>query len=223
MKYKIVLTFSLVLMTSLFLSAQTPPDDYKKAEFFVGYSKGAVDGDTRRFLTTTDDRPDSGSQTFHGFEVSGTYNVSRYIGIKGDFSGHYESGNFSFPDGDLLPMPRPTVAGSARNSLYNVLAGVQFKDNASTSRFKPFAHVLVGIGQARTDINASCSPAINCSNIVVPQSDRERGFAGAFGGGLDIRLNERFDLRAGQLDYNPVILDSGTLHNFRLGIGIVIK
>ena len=197
--------------------------DEKKVEFFVGYSRNGIDGDTDRFFATDNNFRDPGSQVFHGFEVAAVVNVSRYIGIKGDFSGNYEQGSFSFPVGNLTPTPRPTFAGKAKNSLYNVLAGVQIKDNQNTGTLKPFAHALFGVGQAQTDINATCTPQVNCVGLDLPRSDRERGFAGAFGGGLDVRLNDHFDLRVVQFDYNPVNLKSGTLHNFRIGVGIVIK
>ena len=220
--YKLLIALSLTIIPSVFIVAQTT-EDYNKVEVFAGYSRGGIDGDSRRFFTTDNNFRDVGSQGFHGFEVSGVYNVSRRVGIKGDFSGHYEGGDFSFPVGNLTPTPRPTFAGNAKNSLYNVLVGVQFKNNANDKKFKPFGHILAGVGQARTEINATCSPAVNCVGVEVPRSDRERGFAGAFGGGIDLRLNDRFDLRLIQFDYNPVVINSGTLHNFRMGVGIVIK
>jgi hypothetical protein len=49
------------------------------------------------------------------------------------------------------------------------------------------------------------------------------GLAGAVGGGLDIRINDRFDIRAGQIDYNPAHLNGVTVHNVRFGAGLVIK
>jgi hypothetical protein len=50
----------------------------------------------------------------------------------------------------------------------------------------------------------------------------ETGFAGAFGGGLDIRASDRVDVRVIQFDYNPTRLFDSTQHNFRIGVGIVI-
>ena len=46
-------------------------DEYKKTEFFVGYSNGQLDGS---------------DISFHGLNASGVYNLTRYVGIKGDFS-----------------------------------------------------------------------------------------------------------------------------------------
>lgn len=220
--FRLLIALSITIIPSIFVVAQTA-DDYNKVEVFAGYSRNAIDGDTNRFLTTANTLPDSGSKGFHGFEISGVYNVSRRVGIKADFSGHYESGDFNITVGTVLP--QPTFAGRSKNSLYNALVGLQFKNNTKDKGFKPFAHALAGVGQARTEINGTCIPSasVSCVGIVLPQSDRERGFAGAFGGGLDLKLNNRFDLRLIQFDYNPVVVKSGTLHNFRMGVGIVIK
>ena len=54
-------------------------------------------------------------------------------------------------------------------------------------------------------------------------SDSETGFAGVIGGGVDIRVTPRIDFRAIQLDYNPTRLGGQTLHNFRVGIGLVFR
>ncbi len=70
----------------------------------------------------------------------------------------------------------------------------------------------------------------------------DSGFAAAIGGGLDIHLSKRVDVRAIQVDYNPMRFDftdfgavgipgtptplgepKRTLHNFRIGIGIVFR
>ena len=51
----------------------------------------------------------------------------------------------------------------------------------------------------------------------------ETGLAGAFGGGLDIKLSNHVDLRLVQIDYNPIKFQDGIQKNIRLGIGIVFK
>lgn len=220
--YKIIIALSLIFIPGAFALAQNT-DEYNKVEVFAGYSRNSIDGDTRRFFTTANNLPDSGSKGFHGFEISGVYNLSRRVGIKADFSGHYESGDFNITVGTVLP--RPTFAGRSKNSVYNALVGLQFKNNKKDKRVKPFAHALAGVGQAKTEINATCRPSVSvsCVGIELPQSDRERGFAGAFGGGVDFKLNDRFDLRLIQFDYNPIVIRSGTLHNLRMSVGIVIK
>jgi hypothetical protein len=132
-----------------------------------------------------------GSTGFNGFNASITGNVSKYVGLKFDVAGHYKS-----EFGDSL-------------SVYNVLGGVQLKQNSREARVKPFAHALAGIARFK----ASAGGFGDFS---------ETGFAGVIGGGLDIRAGRRFDVRAIQVDYNPTRIVGETNHNFRIGAGIVI-
>lgn len=213
---KVILALSLLVCASGLLSAQA--SDYKKAEFFAGYSNGQVDGSTFRFTEPTGNFRDTGAANFNGVNFAGVYNFSRYVGIRGDVSATFNGGNVDIPINLNV-----RVTGDTRNSLYNFLGGVQFKDNSDDRRFKPFAHLLVGAGHARTRANLTCTPSANCGGVIISQTEDETGFAGAFGAGIDVKINDRFDFRLGQLDYNPVKLDSGTLHNIRFGIGIVIK
>jgi hypothetical protein len=189
-----------------------------RGEVFIGFSHGQVDGSTARFSETDDDFRSTGALKFNGFTASGVYNVSRCIGIKADFSATYHGGEFNRPVNATT-----RVTGEGRNSLYNFLAGVQFKNNETTRRVKPFGHVLFGAGHARTRVTSSCVPSGACTNAFVTPSSTETGFAAAYGGGIDLRLNDRFYLRLVQFDYNPVSLDSGKLHNVRFGVGLVIK
>ena len=189
--------------------------DYKKSEFYVGYSNGQIDNgvDTgNSFRDFLDDRT-----TFHGWEGAGVYNFHRYFGIKGDVSGTYNNKTFAFST------PNGNVAFKTNNSLYNFLGGIQVKNNGSDARFKPFAHALIGVGVGHTKIkDVSCTGTADCSGLL--GSDTETGFAGAFGGGVDVKLSDKIDLRAIQVDYNPVhFSNTGTDHNVRLGVGIVFK
>jgi opacity protein-like surface antigen len=217
---KLFLAFCLTLITSVFALAQTS-GDYKKGELYVGYSNQQVDtgADSDSGNTVQDFFEDR--RNFNGFEVSGVYNVSRYVGLKGDFSGAYRRENFSFPTG--TGTTANTVSLRTKNSLYNVLGGVQFKNNSGTARVKPFAHVLAGIGHARTNVSdVSCSNStVNCSVFTEDFSDS--GLAGAFGGGLDIKLSDKVDLRAVQVDYNPIRIAGSIDHNVRFGVGLVFK
>jgi hypothetical protein len=213
---KLILVLMLAICAGVSVSAQAT--DYNESEFYIGYSNGQVDGSTSRFIKTSNDFGEIGPLQFHGVGVAGVYNFGRYFGVKGDVSATFHGGDFTIPVNTTT-----TISGTGRNSLYNVLGGVQIKDNKTEGRIKPFAHFLVGLGHARTSVTSTCSPSVNCTNVFVTPSSTETGIAGAFGGGLDVRINNRFDFRVAQIDYNPVKLDSGTLHNVRFGIGIVIK
>jgi hypothetical protein len=210
---------AIVIFTSAISFAQN--DDYKKGEVFIGYSNGQVD-------TGLDSEdlggafPENVFDSFHGFNVSGVYNVNRFIGIKGDVSGTYNRTDFrqSF----IVGNGTIDVGVDAKTSLYNFLGGIQVKDNRNSGRFKPFAHALVGAGHVRSKLsNFTCTPANLCPPTFGLPDDTfsETGLAGAFGGGLDIRLTNRVQIRAIQIDYNPIRADGVTNHNTRYSFGIV--
>jgi Outer membrane protein beta-barrel domain len=205
---KIVSAFCFIFISSVFVFAQSK--DYKKAEFFIGFSNGQIDTglDTNNFL---DDR-----LNFNGFNASATVNVNRYVGFTGDVSGTYRKDVFS------EPTPGGNIGFRAKSSLYNALGGIQIKDNASTARVKPFGYALVGAGIGRVKVDNVVCPA-GIPNCLGFDEGSETGLAGAFGGGLDIKINDRVDFRLIKIDYNPIKFQDGTQHNMRIGIGIVFK
>jgi hypothetical protein len=215
---RVFCTLFLTIAAAGFAAAQNATD-YKKTEFYIGYSNGQIErgGSIGNFFN---DR-----STFHGWEAAGVYNFSRYFGIKADVSGTYRSQDFTSTFA-TVPGGAVTVSGTSKNSLYNVLGGIQVKDNSVDKRFKPFAHALIGAAHVRSSTsNFTCSPAASCTVLVPPSSDAntDTQFAGAFGGGLDIKINDRFDIRAIQVDYNPVFVSGGSVNNVRIGFGLVIK
>ena len=221
MKY-IFLTLAFVLTLSALSLAQS--SDYNKGEFYIGYSNGQVDTGNNFSNSGNAVRDFFNNRTnFNGFEAAGVYNISRYVGLKADLSGTYHrSGSFSFPV--TTGATTQTVSGNITQSLYNLLGGVQIKDNASTGRFKPFAHALVGLGHARSDVtNLTCTNTANINCDAFRSGNHTNGLAGAFGGGVDVRLNDKIDVRAIQVDWNPVRLNGLTENNLRIGVGIVIK
>lgn len=202
---KTTLIATIVLACASVAAAQS---DYKRFEFFGGYSHNQIDTGIRDagLLDSISDH-----EGFHGFDTSITRNFTRYAGVKFDFSGHFKNRTFLLDAIDI------------DSRVFNFLGGVQIKDNATEGTFKPFAHALVGAAhtQNRVDFKAGCI-TIFPSPCPDDFTASETGFAGAFGGGIDIRLNDRFDLRAIQVDYNPTRLFDSTQHNFRIGVGIVI-
>lgn len=216
---KYLLALSITALMAVFAAAQAPADDYKKGELYVGYSNGQVDTGLDSGSTAADFFRDR--ESFHGFNASGVYNLNRYFGVKGDISGTYNGSRFT-GNFDVGGSPA-SVSFDTDSSLYNFLGGVQVKDNSREGRFKPFAHALVGVGHARTKFSDfTCAPGNLCAAVVVPdESASGTGLAGAFGGGLDIRLNDKIQIRAFQVDYNPVRIDGSTGHNARFGAGIV--
>ena len=195
--------------------------DYRRFELFAGYSHNRVDVGPVEDFDPNDDIEVSDifdeREGFNGFNASVVGNFHRYWGAKFDYSYHQKSFGFG---GDNTTI-----------RLHNFLGGIQIKDNAPEGTFKPFAHALVGVGRTAADLSEFDDRLVNFDDA---------GFAAAVGGGLDIRVANRVDIRAIQIDYNPMRFDfsdfgaSGipgtpvfrgsekrTLHNFRIGIGIV--
>jgi opacity protein-like surface antigen len=203
-----------IILSILIGGAAFGQDEYEKAEFFAGYSNNQVDSgaDASALFNGFINRRES----YHGVNTSAVVNLTRYFGLKADFSAAYNTKNFS------LSVPQSgTLAFDTNNSLYNFLGGIQIKDNSISKRFKPFAHALVGAGHGRTKVsNLSCPTGVSCAGIV---TGSETGLAGAFGGGLDIKLSDHVDLRVVQVDYNPIKFDGGVQQNIRIGIGFVFK
>ena len=198
-----------VCLTMASAQSDQSPDEYHKNDFYVGYSNNQIDEGTRRGL--------------HGFEVAYTRNVSRFFGIKVDVSHAQRSRNVSGQAFDPVAGTYTFIFDSKR-SVTNVMGGVQFKDNSTETRFKPFAHALVGIAHNRASTkNFACS-STNCPATlptIFNLRSSDTGFAAGLGGGLDIKLSRRFDLRAIQVDYNPIYSNSRVDNNFRIGVGIV--
>ena len=190
-------------------SAQTPSsgDEYHKNEFYVGYSNNQIDAGNRTGL--------------HGAEFSYTRNFSRYFGIRADVSHSTRKRELSFQANDPN-FGSYSYDQDTRRSVTNVLGGVQVKDNSSETRFKPFAYAMAGIAHNRSSFtNFRCTSGTCPPAIVGDFSFNDTGFAAALGGGLDIKLSRRFDLRAIQVDYNPIYSNSRMDNNFRIGVGIV--
>lgn len=170
-------------------------EEYKKGEIFVGYSANEVD-------TNGGFRPAgvNNREHFNGVNVEATGNLTRYVGIQGDFSFHQKDEHF-------------TVAGAnatLRTRLSQFMGGVKVQDNGTEVRFRPFAHALVGVAHASGDFTVPGTSA----------SDTDNGLAVALGGGIDFRVHKNVDVRAIQLDYNPNRFNGETSNNFRIGVGL---
>jgi opacity protein-like surface antigen len=221
-------TFILICATVAFAQS-----DYTKWEFFGGYSALQFDnlgGDTGN--PAVDDIL-SGRNTLRGFELAINRNFHKYVGAKFDYSLHLREDNFS----------RPAGSGTVDSTIQNFLGGIQIKNNIEDGpRFKPFAHALFGVAVQKVDVD---SPQLATIFGINDFHVNETSFAMAFGGGVDIRLNNRIDIRAGQVDWNiitrgdqqtgivlaptpfqtvgtPFVIQGTRQDNLRLSIGIVI-
>ena len=227
---RLVTLATLLLVSTITVTAQ---DDYKKFEFFGGYSALFVDnlaGDTGSFAV---DDVLGEKQTLRGFNLAANYNFHKYVGAKFDYSIHFREDNFN----------RPAGSGTVDTTLQNILGGIQIKNNSEDGpTFKPFGHALFGVAVQKVDVDSPQLPAVfGISDFHV----NETSFAMAFGGGVDIKLNHRFDIRAFQIDWNiinrgdqqtgivlvptpfqtvgsPFVIPGTRQDNLRLSVGIVI-
>jgi opacity protein-like surface antigen len=224
---------TLATLILIFATTALAQDDYRKYEFFGGYSALHLDnlaGDTSN-AAVNDVLGDK--QTLRGFNLAAGINFHKYIGAKFDYSLHLREDEFT----------RPAGSGTIDTTLQNFLGGIQIKNNSEDGpTLKPFAHALFGIAVQKVDVDSPQLPAVfGISDF----HTNETSFAMAFGGGLDIKLNKRFDLRIVQIDWNiinrgdqqtgivlvptpnqtvgsPFVIQGTRQDNLRLGIGIVI-
>lgn len=217
MKRALLSAFFVACCASAALAQSGGNDDYPKVEFFAGYSAiGEVNA--------SEEEVDAGFASTKGFHTSLIGNLNKYIGIKGDFSLHFDSDTgpvtFTTPC-STPPCPLATQDFSIKTRLYNFLAGPEVKARNRT-RLTPFAHALFGAARGSIKLNTS-GTALN-----LDAKETDTGFAMAFGGGLDIRATRRVSFRA-LMDYNPAFIgetDFGERRRFdnvRISIGILFK
>jgi len=222
MRTKRTLAFRLLLLMALLmcptvvaLAQGVKTDEYPKFEFFVGFS---ALGDPTNEIGFTSNLKVQGSYAINnnGFEASVTRNFTRYIGLKADFSAHFNNSN----NRGFVTFCNPTCTTSTQDlhlktRVYDFLAGPEFKARNST-RFTPFGYVLGGAAHTSAQFSTPGPPTFALLE------KGQNGFALALGGGLDIRATKRISVR-GSLDYNPVFIqDSATgrrdFARFSLGV-----
>lgn len=228
--HKLVLIALLTIFCGTLTYAQ---QETPRVEVFAGFSQNRLDvsdlNDAFREITDeTGVRFDTGLSdrtTLNGFNASVTGNINRVFGIKGDVSGHYDTRSFTIPRATLEEIAPGEFDSDldvrVRSQFYNFLAGPHVK--ARGRRVEPFAHALFGVAHTRNSLNfsntqVSVGDLVDTSNI-----ESETSFAMAFGGGLDIRVSERFAIRAIQADYNPTFFSNTRQDNIRLSFGIVFR
>jgi len=187
--------------------------DYSFYEFYVGYAHERADNGADRLDANstavvngvTLARVDFPQQRVgsNGFLVEFNQNVHRNVGIVTSLSGTYKNvGYFDRLSGHTF---------RAKVKRYDLMAGPRF--NARYANATPFAHALFGISHVRADFD----------EVFNSNAKRDTAFAMAFGGGLDLRAGEHFDVRAGQVDYIPTFFDGKRQDNFRFSAGVKIK
>jgi opacity protein-like surface antigen len=195
---KLLMAAFIIACTAPFTFAQTASDDNHKVDVGVLFSHNRVDtgfdDPSQNFITER--------EGFNGVNAFVKGNVSRYVGLVGDYSFHRKSFDETFG----------TTNVGVDVDLHTLMGGVELKDNNKETKVKPFGRVLAGVQHVRANITGV--PGVNTD-------ESDNGFSAAVGGGIDFRVSPRVDIRAVQLEYNPTRFNGETTHNFRIGVGII--
>ncbi|MGA9771020.1 MAG: outer membrane beta-barrel protein [Blastocatellia bacterium] len=189
--------FTAVLLITL--SAPSQAQDAPDVEVFGGYSFFKGDG----------------GGSLHGWNASIVGNLGQSFGVVADLSGHYGTqslrADFSDPD-----FPATIIARADSNAkLHMILGGLQYAYRKH-KKITPFAHALFGASRLST------KATLSFAGITREISTADIAFTAAFGGGLDLKLNENVSLRMIQADYVLTRFGGSTQSNARLSIGIVL-
>ena len=219
--------FRFIAIVSVFVlsGVATFGQDHNKIEFYGGYqfhniSTGLGDINEKIGEDIFDNRI-----TAHGWTLALTGNVTKRIGLKFEYS---STGR------ELLNSDTESKLGIDTDTKLRVnqyLGGVQFKNNDKDGpRFKPFAHVLAGVANERIRCTQGCDFETDFVGGTSTFNESNSSFAMVFGGGIDVKVHDRVDIRLIQIDYNPIFfggvesldLPNRTQNNFRFGFGVVI-
>lgn len=187
----------LILAAALVFLAAVPmfgQADSPKYELALGYS---YRGTRNPGLSLFQVRIPPDWESANGWALSFTRNLHKNIGVTADFAGQYgpRLGPFSYFFG-------PTFREIHNFSSHQFLFGPRFFFREG--RVTEYAHTLVGF--ARTDGGNS-----------------ETNFAMGFGGGVQVRLNRRWSVRAIQADFIPEKRTNAWRHHVRLQTGVVFN
>jgi opacity protein-like surface antigen len=188
MKKSLFLSSLLAICLPLAASAQ---EVAPKVEIFGGYSY--LRADTSSMV--------SDSISAHGFNTSLAGNITKHIGIVGEFS------RFTVSESFTVSVLGPINVDS---NVVTYLFGPRI--TLHRGKVEPFVHALLG-GAREND---------KFSGGLVGEST-ENAFAFALGGGLDIKVNDNFAIRVAQVDYLGDKLGGETANNFRYSVGVVIR
>ena len=132
----------------------------------------------------------------NGFDVSIAGNLNNWFGLVADVGGQYTR----LDDQGFTEKIRT----------HSILFGPRFSLRRG-KRAVPFAHVLLGFSHLSTKTNEFGAP--------LSFSDSSWGLA--LGGGLDVKINDKFAIRALQVDYLRTHFFNETQTKGRISVGVV--
>lgn len=211
---KVLILIGLITILSLETKGQSASDSAPRLELFGGYSSLHTDfvGRSSPFplllSVIANDR-------MHGWNASVSLNVTGWMGLVADFSGHYGS---SFDTFDLITSPNVERASP---HFYSYLFGPRVSLRKH-SRITPFGQSLFGAVRAK----------IGSRGIDGAGERSDTGFGLSLGGGIDVKISDWLAIRPVQAEY----LQSRTFderdfppnglppqHNMRISSGLVFR
>jgi len=212
--------WSLVLLVLLAFSLPAAAQSYPKVTVYGGYAHAlqkpnsgtfivSEGGDSFSFEPCAAEGADvlgaslqhalCSRRDFHGFETSVNYNFSRTMSLRTDVSALWGSTRSidTFDDSG-----GHTDTNLIKDRTVLAVTGIEFGDNAAR-RWRPYAHALAGVArQTSNDTQTSTGP------FDFQLRDSVTSFAMKVGGGIDIPISSRVDLRAIEVDYTPIFAKS---------------
>lgn len=166
-----------------------------KVEVFGGYALAIVDDRAPGFIP---------ERFLHnGWTGAVNYNFSKNIGFVSDFGGYYGTHDFFL---------NVSVPSRLHTFMFGPQVSEQFKS------FTPFGHFLIGVARVTDDFN----PPPVAPFVSPPPPVSGKGFAFAFGGGVDTRISDLVAWRV-QADYLNTSLFKQKWDNARFATGVVFR
>jgi len=211
------LCLALLLMSATVTFAQGG-----RVEGFIGYSNLQADrsfDDLGNLSTFRDSFKRNG---MNGVEGSITGFPVAWLGVTGDFSYHRKESSTSITGG----------SSQYKREIFYFMGGPTLKIRNAT-RVEPFAHALIGGAHLRENYTLTTTTPTGGSQVTI--SPNTTKLALGLGGGLDVRLGDKFSLRLIQVDYTPIFigdrivnvnnntirLSKNRVDNLRISVGLV--
>ena len=194
----------------------------KRAELFIGYSNLQADKSFDDLGNLDAFRDSFKRNGLNGVGASITGFPVSWLGLTGDFSYHRKENSTTISSG----------ASQYSREVFYFMGGPTLKIRNPT-RVEPFVRALAGGAHLRENYTlTTTTPTGNTQVTIAPNTTK---FALGLGGGLDVRLGEKFSLRLIQVDYTPIFtgdrvfnvnnntirLSKDRIDNIRVSVGIV--
>ena len=171
-----------ILCFVLLAGAAATAQSFPELEFAGGYS----------YMQFHASVPQLTSQSFNGGGASLVFNATHWLGIKADFAG------YSFGSGWTHKLEELGYTGTASTNMFTYQFGPQIKKH--TGKLQPFVQTLYGF--AHSNGYAAVLRAKGSGTYVLSDAGASTyAFAMEAGGGLDIPVSNRVQIRPVEVDY----------------------